>query len=48
MRKDYLLLAVTLALGPLGVFWAITCAYSALALIALLIFRRGRWKTQKI
>jgi putative MATE family efflux protein len=41
-------LAVTLALGPLGVFWAVTCAYSALALIALLIFRRGRWKLQKV
>jgi putative MATE family efflux protein len=41
-------LAVNLALGPLGVFWAVTCAYSALALLALLIFRRGRWKTQRV
>ena len=42
------LLAVTFSLGPVGVFWAVTCAYSAQALMALLIFRRGRWKTQKV
>lgn len=42
------LLAIGLSLGPQGVFWSITCAYSALALLALLLFRRGRWKTQRV
>jgi putative MATE family efflux protein len=41
-------LAVPLGFGPTGVFVAITCAYSALALLALWLFRRGRWKTQHV
>ncbi|HET8932325.1 MAG TPA: MATE family efflux transporter [Polyangiales bacterium] len=42
------LLAMSLGLGPNGVFIAITCAYSALALLALWLFRRGHWKTQHV
>jgi putative MATE family efflux protein len=42
------LLAVSFGMGPSGVFAAITCAYSALALLALWLFRRGRWKTQRV
>jgi putative MATE family efflux protein len=42
------LLALTLGLGPNGVFIAITCAYSLLALLALWLFRRGHWKTQRV
>lgn len=42
------LLAMSLGLGPNGVFIAITCAYSSLALLALWLFRRGRWKTQLV
>lgn len=41
-------LALSFGLGPNGVFIAITCAYSALALLALWLFRRGRWKTQQV
>lgn len=31
-------------LGPDGVFWAITAAFSFLAILAAVLFRRGRWK----
>jgi putative MATE family efflux protein len=35
-------------LGPRGVFLAITTAFSMLAVISALMFRRGRWKLQKV
>jgi Na+-driven multidrug efflux pump len=35
-------------LGPLGVFLAITIAFSTLAVVSGLIFRRGRWKTKVV
>jgi putative MATE family efflux protein len=38
------LLALTAGLGPTGVFIAITVAESLIAVLAMLIFRRGRWK----
>jgi putative MATE family efflux protein len=41
-------LALQLSLGPQGVFIAITAAYSGLALLAAAVFRRGRWKLQKV
>jgi MATE family, multidrug efflux pump len=45
-------LAYTLAnhagLGAQGVFLAITIAESVIAIIGILMFRRGTWKTQKI
>jgi putative MATE family efflux protein len=41
-------LSVLLELGPRGVFMSITCAYSLLALLALSLFRRGTWKTQRV
>jgi len=45
-------MAYTLArwtgLGPKGVFLAVTIAESALAVIAMLVFRRGKWKEQKV
>ena len=34
-------------LGPQGVFWAITVAFSVLAILSATLFRRGRWK-QKV
>ncbi len=41
-------LAVTLAMGAEGVFWSVVVGESAMAAIALSVFRRGRWKTQKV
>lgn len=41
-------LATTLGWGPKGVFWAIAIAESAMAVAAMLIFRRGKWKTVQV
>jgi putative MATE family efflux protein len=41
-------LARGLALGPRGVYLAICTAESALALVAILLFRRGKWKEAKV
>jgi putative MATE family efflux protein len=41
-------LAVVLGLGPPGVFWALALAYSLSAVLGVLIFRRGRWKTRAV
>ena len=35
-------------MGASGVFLAVTIAESILAVIAILMFRRGKWKTQKV
>ena len=35
-------------LGVRGVFLAITIAFSTLAVVSFLVFRRGRWKTTKV
>ncbi len=42
------LLAVRLGFGPLGVFTAIPIAFSAYAVAALVMFRRGGWKTKVV
>ncbi len=34
--------------GPQGVFWAITLAFSLLAVSAALLFKRGRWKLKSV
>ena len=41
-------LAVSLGMGPLGAFWAITIAFSSLAVVSGLLFRRGRWKAKVV
>ncbi|MEO8585585.1 MAG: MATE family efflux transporter [Acidobacteriota bacterium] len=41
-------LAERIALGPLGVFLAITVAFSTLAVVGGLLFRRGKWKEKKV
>ncbi|HKE56505.1 MAG TPA: MATE family efflux transporter, partial [Pyrinomonadaceae bacterium] len=41
-------LARTLNLGPRGVFIAITVAFSTLAVVSALVFRRGHWKTRVV
>ena len=41
-------LARGLDLGPLGVFLAIAIAESVLAIVAVVCFRRGTWKTRMV
>jgi len=41
-------LATQTPLGPRGVFWALTIAYSALAVVSAVLFRRGTWKRRVI
>ncbi|HXW03887.1 MAG TPA: MATE family efflux transporter [Vicinamibacterales bacterium] len=41
-------LSVHLGLGPLGVFIALTVAYSTLAVVSALLFRRGGWKQKRV
>ena len=42
------LLAYHFELGPNGVFWSITIAFSVLAIVSALLFRRGKWKTKQV
>jgi Na+-driven multidrug efflux pump len=42
------ILANGFGLGPAGVFWAVALAESLLAVLSVLVFRRGRWKTVEI
>jgi Na+-driven multidrug efflux pump len=42
------LLAYTAGFGPTGVFAAITVAESLIAVVGMLVFRRGRWKTRVV
>jgi putative MATE family efflux protein len=42
------LLAYHFEMGPQGVFWAITVAFSALAVVSALLFKRGKWKKQVV
>ncbi|GAB4035993.1 MATE family efflux transporter [Spirosoma gilvum] len=34
--------------GPSGVFWSVAISETLLAIIAILVFRRGRWKTVQV
>ena len=43
-----ILLATRVGLGPLGVFIAIAVAFSTLAFVSALIFRRGKWKEKRV
>lgn len=42
------LLSYTYGMGPQGVFWAITIAFSVLAVAAAILFRRGKWKLKVV
>ena len=42
------ILAVKFGLGPRGVFVAMTIAFSTLALVSAVVFRRGGWKTRMV
>jgi hypothetical protein len=39
---------VPLGVGPVGVFAAITGAYSMTAVVSWVLFRRGRWKLRVV
>jgi MATE family, multidrug efflux pump len=41
-------LAIVLGLGPRGVFLAIMIAFSTLAFVSALLFRKGKWKTRVV
>jgi putative MATE family efflux protein len=41
-------LAIIFGMGPRGVFLAIMIAFSSLAIVSAIIFRRGRWKTRVV
>jgi Na+-driven multidrug efflux pump len=41
-------LALSYGMGPSGVYWAVMVAFSTLALVSAVIFRRGRWKTRTV
>jgi putative MATE family efflux protein len=42
------ILAYHFGFGPQGVFWAITAAFSLLAVVAALLFKRGKWKLKTV
>jgi Na+-driven multidrug efflux pump len=42
------LLAIALDLGPLGVFIAIVSAEVLIAVVGVLLFRKGKWKTVRV
>jgi putative MATE family efflux protein len=42
------LLARSLVQDAQGVFWAITIAESVMAIVAVVVFRRGKWRTREI
>jgi putative MATE family efflux protein len=41
-------LAIVFGFGPRGVFLAITIAFSTLAVVSAIVFRRGKWKKQVV
>ncbi|HAF21411.1 MAG TPA: MATE family efflux transporter [Blastocatellia bacterium] len=41
-------LAIVFGIGPRGVFLAIMIAFSTLAIVSALLFRRGKWKTRVV
>ncbi len=41
-------MALTLDFGPVGVFWAITLAEVVIAIVAMVWFKKGRWKTVEV
>jgi putative MATE family efflux protein len=41
-------LAISFGFGPHGVFIAVTVAFSTLAVVSAVIFRKGRWKTRVV
>jgi len=42
------LLSRTLSLGPSGTYASVTAAFSVMAVVSVVLFRRGRWKTVRV
>lgn len=42
------LMAITMEFGPSGVFWAITLAEVLIAIIGVIWFKKGKWKTVQV
>jgi len=42
------LVAITFEWGPTGVFWGITLAEILIAVLAIIFFKRGRWKKMEV
>jgi Na+-driven multidrug efflux pump len=42
------LLALKLGMGPRGVYIAITVAFSTVAVVSAILFRRGQWKLKRV
>ncbi|MEO7134298.1 MAG: MATE family efflux transporter [Vicinamibacterales bacterium] len=42
------LLALRLGFGPTGVYAAVTIAFSTVAVVSVVLFRRGRWKRERV
>ncbi|MBX3293207.1 MAG: MATE family efflux transporter [Acidobacteria bacterium] len=42
------ILAHRFEMGPQGVFWAITIAFSILAIVSAMLFKRGKWKLKQV
>ncbi len=41
-------MAIILDFGPAGVFWAITLAEVLIAIVSIILFKKGRWKSVKV
>lgn len=41
-------MSIHLNFGPIGVFWAIAIAHSIVAVVGVIIFKRGKWKLIKV
>lgn len=41
-------LAKVVGAGPVGVYWSVTIAFSTLAVLSAVLFRRGKWKTRAV
>jgi Na+-driven multidrug efflux pump len=41
-------LAHSLEMGPTGAFLSVTVSYGMLAVVSMLLFRRGRWKLRSV
>lgn len=42
------LVAIQFDFGPKGVFWAVTAAEILIAIIGIIIFKKGKWKAMKV